>query len=69
MSLFTAVGVRSVGLFVVAGLCESGGSHLVWPWLRAGRGLVLGLLGGVVCDRMRGTRHVGVVALGVPDAI
>ena len=39
---------KSVGLFVVAGLCEIGGGYLVWLWLRDGRGVVLGALGGLV---------------------
>lgn len=25
---------RSLGLFVVAGLCEIGGGYLVWLWIR-----------------------------------
>ena len=40
--------LRSVGLFVFAGLAEIGGGWLVWQWLREGRGLLLGLLGGVI---------------------
>lgn len=39
--------VRSVGLFVLAGLCEIGGGWLVWKWLREGRPGWWGLLGGV----------------------
>jgi small multidrug resistance family-3 protein len=38
---------RSLGLFVVAGLLEIGGGYLVWLWLRDGRGIVLGALGGL----------------------
>jgi small multidrug resistance family-3 protein len=37
---------RSVALFVVAGLMEIGGGYLVWLWLRDGRAIVLGVLGG-----------------------
>jgi small multidrug resistance family-3 protein len=40
--------VKSVGLFVIAGLCEIGGGYLVWQWLRNGRGLWMGALGGLV---------------------
>jgi small multidrug resistance family-3 protein len=40
--------LRSVLLFVLAGLCEIGGGYLVWLWLRDGRGVVLGALGGLV---------------------
>ena len=27
----------SIGLFVIAGLCEIGGGYLVWLWLREGK--------------------------------
>lgn len=37
--------IRSIGLFVVAGLLEIGGGYLVWKWLRTGQALWLGLAG------------------------
>lgn len=40
--------LRAISLFVLAGLAEIGGGWLVWQWLREGRGLALGLVGGVV---------------------
>lgn len=40
--------VRSLGLFIVAGLLEIGGGYLVWLWLRDGRGIVLGAIGGLI---------------------
>lgn len=40
--------LRSVFLFVVAGLAEIGGGWLVWQWLREGRSLVWGVVGGAV---------------------
>lgn len=40
--------VRSIILFVIAGLAEIGGGWLVWQWLREGRSLAWGLVGGVV---------------------
>lgn len=40
--------LRSLILFVLAGLAEIGGGWLVWQWLREGRGLLLGLLGSLV---------------------
>ena len=43
-----AVIVRSLSLFVLAGLCEIGGGYLVWLWLREGKGLLIGVLGAVV---------------------
>lgn len=40
--------VRSVLLFGIAGLAEIGGGWLVWQWLREGKSLWLGVIGGVV---------------------
>ena len=40
--------LRSLVLFVLAGLCEIGGGYLVWLWLRDGRGWLLGALGGLI---------------------
>lgn len=42
----TAV-LRSILLFVLAGLCEIGGGSLVWLWLREAHAVWLGLLGGL----------------------
>jgi len=39
---------KSIILFVLAGLCEIGGGYLVWLWLREGRGILIGILGGVI---------------------
>jgi small multidrug resistance family-3 protein len=39
---------RSVLLFVLAGLCEIGGGYLVWLWLREGRAVWLGAVGGLI---------------------
>lgn len=38
----------SVGLFVLAGLCEIGGGYLVWLWLREGKPLGYALAGAVI---------------------
>lgn len=40
--------VRSVALFVLAGLMEIGGGYLVWLWLRESRAVWLGALGGLL---------------------
>jgi small multidrug resistance family-3 protein len=40
--------VRSVLLFILAGLCEIGGGYLVWLWLREGRAIWLGAIGGLI---------------------
>ncbi len=38
----------SLGLFVLAGLCEIGGGYLVWQWIREGRSVGIGILGGLL---------------------
>lgn len=48
MSLPISMVVKSVALFLAAGLCEIGGGYLVWQWLRNGRGILLGAAGGLV---------------------
>ena len=40
--------LRSLLLFVLAGLAEIGGGYLVWQWLREGRVLWIGIAGGAV---------------------
>ena len=40
--------VKSIGLFVLAGLCEIGGGYLVWQWLREGKSIWVGLIGAVM---------------------
>lgn len=36
------------GLFVVAALLEIGGGYLVWLWLREGKKISIGLIGGII---------------------
>ena len=38
----------SVGLFVLAGLCEIGGGYLVWQWLCEGKPVGYALVGAVI---------------------
>ncbi len=38
----------SIGLFVLAGLCEIGGGYLVWLWLREGKPVGYAILGAVI---------------------
>ena len=40
--------IRSISLFLIAGLCEIGGGYLIWLWLRDDKSALLGLIGGVV---------------------
>ena len=39
---------RSLALFVVAGLLEIGGGYLVWLWLRDGKAVGYGAVGGLI---------------------
>jgi small multidrug resistance family-3 protein len=39
---------KSLALIIVAGICEIGGGYLVWLWLRNGKGILLGALGGLI---------------------
>lgn len=40
--------VKSLLLFVLAGLCEIGGGYLVWLWLKQDKALWYGILGGLI---------------------
>lgn len=40
--------VKSLVLFLLAGLAEIGGGYLVWQWLRVGKSVWIGLLGGAI---------------------
>ncbi|MCL6558218.1 MAG: YnfA family protein [Firmicutes bacterium] len=40
--------LKSLFLFILAGLAEIGGGYFVWLWLREGKPLMWGLIGGVV---------------------
>ncbi|KMY66884.1 hypothetical protein AAU61_12955 [Desulfocarbo indianensis] len=40
--------IKSIGYFILAGLCEIGGGYLVWLWLREGRPILYGLIGGII---------------------
>lgn len=40
--------IRTIFLFICAGLAEIGGGYLIWQWLREGKSIYLGLIGGIV---------------------
>jgi small multidrug resistance family-3 protein len=40
--------VKSLGYFMLAGLCEIGGGYLVWLWLREEKSVLFGLAGSAV---------------------
>ncbi len=40
--------IRSVIIFILAGICEIGGGYLIWQSVREGRNLGYGVLGGAI---------------------
>ncbi|MBW2705739.1 MAG: YnfA family protein, partial [Deltaproteobacteria bacterium] len=40
--------VKSILLFITAGLCEIGGGYLIWLWLREGKGLWFAIAGAII---------------------
>lgn len=40
--------VKSMLVFILAGICEIGGGYLVWLWLREAKPVWYGLFGGVI---------------------
>lgn len=40
--------IAAIVLFVLAGLAEIGGGYMVWLWLREGRSVWMGVLGGLI---------------------
>lgn len=41
--------LKSILIFIFAGLCEIVGGYMVWQWLRQGKPLWYGILGAVIC--------------------
>ena len=40
--------LKSLLLFILAGVCEIGGGYLVWQWIKAGKPIWYGALGGII---------------------
>ena len=40
--------IRSLAIFILAGLCEIGGGYLVWLWLKADKPFWYGISGGLI---------------------
>jgi small multidrug resistance family-3 protein len=40
--------IKSLLIFIVAGICEIGGGFLIWLWLREGKSAWFGLVGAVI---------------------
>jgi small multidrug resistance family-3 protein len=39
------IALKTISIFILAGICEIGGGYLVWIWLREGKSAWYGLLG------------------------
>ena len=39
---------RSIAIFILAGLCEIGGGYLIWLWLKEGKPVYFGIIGGMI---------------------
>lgn len=40
--------IKTIGIFILAGLCEIGGGYLVWLWLKDGKPFWYGVLGAAI---------------------
>ncbi len=40
--------LKSLAIFILAGLCEIGGGYLIWLWLKEGKPVWYGLIGALV---------------------
>ena len=40
--------IRSVSIFVLAGLCEIGGGYLIWLWMKSGKPFWYAILGMII---------------------
>ena len=40
--------LRSIFVFILAGFCEIGGGYLIWLWLKEGKPMWHGLIGGLI---------------------
>ncbi|HWW42230.1 YnfA family protein [Pedobacter sp.] len=39
---------KSLLIFLIAGICEIGGGYLIWLWLKSGKPIWYGILGGLI---------------------
>src|ERR1019366_4016403 len=40
--------LRSIAIFILAGLCEICGGYLIWLWLKEGKPFYYGIVGGII---------------------
>jgi small multidrug resistance family-3 protein len=40
--------LKSISIFILAGLCEIGGGYLVWLWLKEEKPIWYGIIGGMI---------------------
>jgi small multidrug resistance family-3 protein len=46
--IYIKIIIITLVLFFVAALLEIGGGYLVWQWIREKKGIVMGLIGGII---------------------
>jgi len=44
----TNIIIVTLELFFVAAIIEIGGGYLVWQWIRENKGILIGLIGGII---------------------
>lgn len=54
--------IKSIAVFILAGICEIGGGYLVWLWLKQGKPAWYGISGGLILA------FYGVVATWQPSS-
>lgn len=40
--------LKSIAIFILAGICEIGGGYLIWLWLRENKSFTYGIAGAIV---------------------
>ena len=40
--------IKSISIFILAGFCEIGGGYLIWLWLKEGKPIYYGIVGGII---------------------
>lgn len=40
--------IKSIMVFILAGLCEIGGGYMVWQWLKQDKPVWYGVIGGII---------------------
>jgi len=40
--------IKSIAIFILAGICEIGGGYLIWLWLKENKPFYYGIIGGII---------------------